>query len=114
MGLAVAEREFGYGLDHLLSLSHKQNSAMADNIGFSVFTLWDCVTPHAPKANVEEASQYAAATAKHLFDRVSRRLAAINSKALNSRYIIALHLARIVLSRTLPCVYLLMIISIAE
>ncbi|GFZ50582.1 hypothetical protein JCM24511_08339 [Saitozyma sp. JCM 24511] len=34
-----------------------------------LFSLWDRVQPRSSRANVEEASQYAAATAKYLFDR---------------------------------------------
>ncbi len=35
-----------------------------------MFALWDRIPPRSSRANVEEASQYAAATAKYLFDRV--------------------------------------------
>ncbi|RSH90844.1 hypothetical protein EHS25_010019 [Saitozyma podzolica] len=34
-----------------------------------LFSLWDRVQPRSSRVNVEEASQYAAATAKYLFDR---------------------------------------------
>jgi hypothetical protein len=37
----------------------------------TVFALWDRVQPRSHRANVEDAAQYAAATAKYLFDRVS-------------------------------------------
>lgn len=35
-----------------------------------VFSLWDRVQPRSTRATTEEAAQYAAATAKYLFDRV--------------------------------------------
>ncbi|WVQ73421.1 hypothetical protein IAR50_002993 [Cryptococcus sp. DSM 104548] len=34
-----------------------------------LFSLWDRVLPRSTRASIEDASQYAAATAKHLFDR---------------------------------------------
>ena len=34
-------------------------------------TLWDTVQPRSSRSNYEEAGQYAAATAKYLYDRVS-------------------------------------------
>lgn len=37
----------------------------------AVFRLWDAISPRHSRANTEEAAQYAAATAKWLFDRVS-------------------------------------------
>lgn len=42
-------------------------------IGLAVaelFSLWDRVQPRSTRATTEEAAQYAAATAKYLFDRV--------------------------------------------
>lgn len=37
-----------------------------------VYRLWDAIQPRSSRANQEEAAQYAAATAKYLFERVSR------------------------------------------
>nr|XP_019013046.1 uncharacterized protein I206_02543 [Kwoniella pini CBS 10737]OCF51827.1 hypothetical protein I206_02543 [Kwoniella pini CBS 10737] len=34
-----------------------------------LFNIWDKVQPRSSRANIEEAAQYAAATAKHLYDR---------------------------------------------
>jgi hypothetical protein len=44
-----------------------------------VFSLWDRVEPRSSRARPEEAAEYAAATAKHLFDRVRPPLSSLIS-----------------------------------
>ena len=49
-----------------------------------VFALWDKVQPRSHRANVEDAAQYSAATAKYLFDRVSPSDVGIRHSCLKS------------------------------
>ncbi len=78
VGLAVAERE----PTHL----HLPASELT-----SVHRLWDHLSPRSSRANLEEASQYAAATAKYLYERVchhtgdeDRKMETANTSALRS------------------------------
>jgi hypothetical protein len=63
VGLAVAERQF-------------MSSVAGSSPLMAVYRLWDHLNPRSSRANLEEAAQYAAATAKYLYERVSQRGAA--------------------------------------